>query len=180
MKFSTLNRKVHYWLAFACAIPVLLIICTGLMLQLKKQVPWVQPPEQRGTARIPTIGLDRLLEICRTVPAAQIRGWEDIHRVDLRPSRGMLKVSAVNHHEIQVDTQTGEILQVAYRRSDIIESLHDGSFFHDAVKLWIFLPAGILLLVMWVTGIYLFVLPYWVRWTRRPAARRRPAPAGAV
>lgn len=180
MKFSTLNRKVHYWLAFACAMPVLLIICTGLLLQVKKQVPWVQPPEQRGSATIPTITLDRLLEICRTVPAAQIRGWEDIHRVDLRPSRGMLKVSAVNHQEIQVDTRTGEILQVAYRRSDIIESLHDGSFFHEGVKLWIFFPAGVVLFVLWLTGIYLFILPYWVRWTRKPTARRAAAASTTV
>jgi uncharacterized iron-regulated membrane protein len=181
MKFSTLNRKVHYWLAFACALPVVVILATGLMLQLKKQVSWVQPPEQRGSAKVPSVPFERILELCRSVPAAQIATWEDIHRLDVRPSRGMLKVTAKNNHEIQIDTHSGEILQVAYRRSDIIESLHDGSFFHDAVKLWIFFPAGVLLFVLWLTGIYLFVLPYWVRWRRKgPVRSVVRGPSGAA
>ncbi len=44
----TLNRKFHYWAAALAALPVLVILCTGLLLQLKKQSAWVQPPEQRG------------------------------------------------------------------------------------------------------------------------------------
>ena len=48
---------------------------------------------------------------------------------------------------------------MAYRRSDLIEQIHDGSFFSDAVKLYVFLPTGILLILMWGTGIYLFLLP---------------------
>jgi hypothetical protein len=81
----------------------------------------------------------------------------------------MLKVTAKNHWEIQIDTQTGAILQTAYRRSDIIESIHDGSFFSEGVKMWIFLPAGIVLLLLWLTGIYLFVLPLWVKRKRKIA-----------
>ena len=79
------------------------------------------------------------------------------------PGRGIVKVQACNRTEVQVDLQTAEVLQVAYRRSDLIESLHDGSFFHDRVKLWIFLPVALLLLGLWVTGVYLFVLPYLAR-----------------
>jgi hypothetical protein len=37
------------------------------------------------------------------------------------------------------------------------------------VKLWVFLPAGMILLVLWLTGIYLFWLPIFVR--RRQKAR---------
>ena len=91
-----------------------------------------------------------------------------------RPARcasvvGIVKVRAENRWEVQVDAVTGEVLQVAYRRSDLIESLHDGSFFHDMVKLWVFLPCALLLLGLWVSGIYLFVLPYQTRRKRRKA-----------
>jgi hypothetical protein len=48
---------------------------------------------------------------------------------------------------------------VAYRRSDVIEQIHDGSFFSDAVKLYVFLPTGVFLILMWGTGLYLFLLP---------------------
>ena len=79
----------------------------------------------------------------------------------------MLKVRCRNRWEIQIDTKTGDVLQVAYRRSDLIESLHDGSFFHDRVKLWVFLPSALALGVLWLTGIHLFLLPYFAKWKKR-------------
>ena len=79
----------------------------------------------------------------------------------------MVKVRSKNNWEIQIDTQSGTILQQAYRRSDIIESIHDGSWFHDKVKLWIFLPTGIVLFILWITGVYMLILPYTVKWKRK-------------
>lgn len=65
---------------------------------------------------------------------------------------------------------------MAYRRSDLIESLHDGTFFGDPVKCWVVLPTGLVLAVMWGTGVYLFVLPFLAR--RRQRRRRlRQVPA---
>jgi prepilin-type N-terminal cleavage/methylation domain-containing protein len=46
MKLQRFNRKVHYWLAIAAALPVLVVIVTGLMLQLKKTAAWIHPPKQ--------------------------------------------------------------------------------------------------------------------------------------
>lgn len=167
MKFHLLNRKVHYWASIIVALPILFIIVTGILLQVKKQSAWIQPPEQRGVSKEATLSFPEILEISKSVPEAEIKTWSDINRIDVRPSRGILKVTAKNNWEIQIDTQTGAVLQVAYRRSDIIESLHDGSWFTDAVKYWIFLPSGVALLLLWLTGVYLFILPYWVRWRRK-------------
>ena len=169
MKYNLLNRKIHYWASIAVAIPILVIICSGLFLQTKKQFSWIQPAEIRGVGKTPEISMDQILEMSKGVSEAEIRTWEDVNRLDVRPSKGMVKVRAENNWEIQIDLKTGEVLQTAYRRSDIIESIHDGSFFHDQVKLWIFLPSGIVLLVLWGTGIYMFVLPYWVRRKRKAA-----------
>jgi hypothetical protein len=36
MRFNVLNRKVHYWATAFVALPVLVIICSGLILQMKK------------------------------------------------------------------------------------------------------------------------------------------------
>jgi uncharacterized iron-regulated membrane protein len=167
VKFHYLNRVLHRWGSIIIALPVLIVISTGLLLQVKKQVAWVQPPTQRGTGVAPSLPFNTVLEIASTVKEAEIRTWEDIDRLDVRPGKGMLKVRANNRWEIQIDAATGEILQVAYRRSDLIESLHDGSFFHDRAKLWVFLPSGMVLLAMWCTGIYLFTLPYQVKRNRR-------------
>ena len=72
----------------------------------------------------------------------------------------MLKVRCKNRWEVQLDAATGDILQVAFRRSDLIESIHDGSFFGNRAKLGVFLPTAIVLVVLWGTGVYLFFLPY--------------------
>ncbi len=167
MKLNLFNRKVHYWASIIVALPILIVIVSGILLQTKKYVAWIQPTELRGAGKTPSISLPQVLEISKTVPEAKIQTWDDINRLDVRPSRGMLKVWSKTNWEIQIDTETGAILQTAYRRSDIIESIHDGSFFHENIKLLIFLPAGIILLILWLTGMYLFALPIWVKRRRK-------------
>ena len=172
MKFHwpRLNRKIHYWAAIVCALPVLLVILTGILLLLKKESRWIQPPTAKGQSGVPSVEFAQILAAATAVGQAEIKTWDDISRVDVRPDKGLVKVHAINHWEIQLDHRSGEILQVAYRRSDIIESLHDGSFFHERVKLWIFLPSALVLLVLWLTGIYLFVKPFLIRRQRKNSA----------
>ena len=79
----------------------------------------------------------------------------------------MLKVRCKNRWEVQLDAKPGEVLQVAYRRSDMVESIHDGSFFLDQFKLWVFLPAGLILAVLAITGLHLFSLPHLAKLRRR-------------
>jgi hypothetical protein len=71
----------------------------------------------------------------------------------------MVKVRSLNNWELQIDTETAEILQIEFRRSDIIEAMHDGSWFADAAKYWIFLPTGVFVLALWVSGMYLYFIP---------------------
>lgn len=164
------SRKLHRWGAILIALPLLVVICTGLLLQLKKEWGWIQPAERRGVGTTPSITFDQILTALRGVPEAEVESWEDVDRLDVRPGKGMLKVRCNNDWEVQIDTATGEVLQVAYRRSDLIESIHDGSFFHANAKLWVFLPSGLVLLALWFTGVYLWVLPIWAK---RSGRKRR-------
>lgn len=168
MSFSFLTRRIHRWGAIAVGLPLLLVIGSGLLLQVKKQFPWVQPAEQRTAVPTPSVPWDVILAAAKAMPEAGVTGWEDIDRLDVRPGKGILKVITTSRWEAQLALADGAVLQVAYRRSDLIEQLHDGSFFGDAAKLWIFLPSGIVLFALWATGLYLWVLP-WL--TRRKRAR---------
>ena len=127
----------------------------------------MQPPTVKGSSKELAIRFDQVLSIAQNVPEADISNWTDIDRLDVRPNKGMLKVRAKNSWEIQIDTVSGEILQVALRRSDLIEGLHDGSFFSENAKLWIFLPAALILVFLWLTGLYLFLFPYSLKWKKR-------------
>lgn len=168
LNLRVLSRKAHRWGAIAIAVPFLVVIATGILLQLKKEWSWVQPAENRGAGTVPVVSLERVLSAAQSIPEAGIRSWADIDRVDVRPAKGIMKITSNSRWEIQVDSETGAVLQTAYRRSDWLESLHDGSWFHPQAKLWLFLPTGIIVFVLWLTGIYLWLLP--LR-TRRKRAR---------
>lgn len=177
------TRKLHRWGTAIIIVPFLIILATGILLQWKKDVAWIQPESQQGVSSVPSISFERLLEAVQSAPEAQIATWADIERVDVRPDKGIAKVRSQTGWEVQVDTQTGDVLQVAFRRSDIIEALHDGSWFHDGARLWLFFPVGVIVLGMYLTGLYLFYIPYRTRWRRRkrknyakpPAAQTKPA-----
>jgi uncharacterized iron-regulated membrane protein len=172
VKFNVLNRKIHYWASAAAALPLIVIITTGLLLQAKKHSAWVQPPERRGTGTVPSLSLHDVLERLREVPGMNVTSWDDVNRLDVRPGRGVVKAWLNNGYEVQVDLGTGRVLQTAYRRSDLIESIHDGSFFGgDWVKLGLFLPAGITLLLLWLGGLWMFWVPLSAKWKRAKAVR---------
>ena len=120
MKLSKLSRVSHRWGSIIALLPITIIIFSGIVLQLKKELAYVQPPTQSGAGTEPTIGFERILEVVRTVPEAEIESWEDVDRLDVRPSKGVVKVRCKNRYEVQIDTETAEILHVALRRLSLI------------------------------------------------------------
>ncbi len=154
-----------------------LIIGAGLLLQLKKEIDWVQPPTLNGSApaAVPAQSVEDLLAAAQSASELELTDWRDISRVDFKPGKGIVKFVAANNWEAQIDTATGEVLQIAYRRSDIIESLHDGSFFADWVKLYVFFPSALILLTLWGTGVYLFFLPHVKQWRKANRKARQTA-----
>lgn len=157
IRWNTLNRKVHHWGSLICALPILIVIISGLLLTFKKQSDWIQPPTIKGQSSSPIISFDKILDITKTIDKAEINNWSDIDRLDVRPSKGIVKIRANNRWEIQIDSQTGNVINSAYRRSDLIESIHTGGFFHDYVAFGLFFPASVILLILWITGLYLFI-----------------------
>src|SRR5688572_5402170 len=172
MSFNVLNRKVHYWAAFIAAAPLLVMIASGLLLQMKKHWSWVQPVEHRGTGEAPAIDLEGILASLKTIPEMKVESWADVNRLDVRPGRGVVKAWLMNGYEVQVDLGTGRVLHTAYRRSDLIETIHDGSFFGgDWTKLGLFLPAGIVVLLLWLSGLWMWWVPFAARRAKRTRLR---------
>jgi len=170
MRLNVITRRIHYWATLGIAVPFAVIIGSGVLLQVKKQWTWVQPTEIRGTGTMPVIGFDGILAAVRSVPTLGVTGWNDVKRMDIRADRGLAKVTLTGEWEVQVDLGTGKVLKYEYRRSDVIESFHDGSFFlGNITKLGVFLPTGIALCAMWLTGLRMFWLPFSVRRKRRRA-----------
>ena len=180
MTVNKLFRDIHHWGSLALMIPLGVMIVAGIFLMLKKEFAWIQPPTQRSAveiAGVPETSLLQLYEAAAAIPELEITSWDQFDRIDIRSDRGIAKFIAANRWEAQIDLVTLDVLSLEYRRSDLFEQIHDGSFFADWVKLYIFLPAGVLLLVLWLTGIWLFFLPHVKRWQRRKKRRAKLAAA---
>lgn len=171
IRFNRLNRDIHHWGAIIISLPILIIIITGVLLLLKKDFNWIQPATVKGQGAVPIVSYQQILDTSRSVVEAEITDWSDIKKMDYRPSKGLVKVISRSNWEVQIDLSNGQLLNKAFRRSDIIESIHDGSFFHDKVKLWLFLPAAFGLFVLWITGMYLFFIRQFPKKRRKKQKR---------
>lgn len=161
MKFTKLNRTVHNWISIFIALPLLLVIVTGLFLMLKKDVEWIQPSSVRGeNSAIPSVPHAELLAAATSVQVTKGMAWSDFDRIDYKTDRGMVKFITEDGWEIQVDTTNAAVLSVKERRSDFFEKLHDGTYFGDWVKYYILIPSAICLLTLWLSGLYMFIYPY--------------------
>ena len=177
MHYNVANRKIHHWISFAAAVPLLCIIGSGILLQIKKQWTFVQPQEHRGSTTVPAVDFPRIFAAIQSVPSLGVTSWDDVDRLDVRPGRGVVKVTLKNRWEVQVDLGTGQVLQTAYRRSDLIESIHDGSFFAgDWSKLGLFLPTGLVLLVLWLTGVWMIWVQFIGKHRRKAALKHKASP----
>lgn len=167
------SRKLHRWGAILVALPFLIVLLSGLFLQVKKEFNWIQPATQTGSAVGASLSFDEILASARAIPQMEVQQWTDIDRLDVRPDDGVIKIRGINGWETQIDAHNASVLHVGQRRSDVIESLHDGSWFHDEAKLWIFLPTAIVVTILWITGIYLLCVPYLAKWKNRKRKERR-------
>ncbi len=169
MRFASRIRRWHYWTTAFVALPLLVIVTSGLLLQLKKHWEWVQPAERAASGSAPNAGFPELLAALAARPELAVDGWEDVRRIDVRPGKGLAKAWLASGVEVQIDLADASILHVAPRRSDLIESLHDGSWFAgNWSKLLLFLPAGVTLLFLWASGLWMFCQPF----LQRRRARR--------
>ena len=142
--------KYHYWLGWIVIIPWAFVITSGLLLQVRYEVPWVMPVQQQGQGTVPEIEFVQVLETARQLPEYDVQEWKDVWRIYVYPNKGITTVRAKNRQELQIDSSTGEVLQVAIRRLDWLENIHEGKWM--GLNLWLFLPVHILSLILWLTG----------------------------
>ena len=162
-------RRTHKWAGILLSLVFLNMAVTGILLLQKKKFSCIQPPTRTGAEGqiedfIPT---SRLFEIIFSRGGPDFRTLDDIDRIDFRPGNRVFKVlSKHNYAEIQIDAVTGKILSSDWRPSDLLEDLHDGSYYADSMH-DVFMPAaGAGLLFLILSGLYLW-LSTWLRKRRQ-------------
>ncbi len=153
------NRKIHRIAAWIVFIPFILMLITGLLLQMKPWLPWIQPPVIKGSIQHPQISFDQILQASVSDPVAQVQSWNDIQTIDVRPSNGVARVRTKSNYEISIDLGSGKVLQTAPRRTQLLIQLHEGSYFGKGIRNGFFIPVALLLILMWLSGVILLVYP---------------------
>ena len=150
----------HRWVGGACAVVLLWLAVTGFLLQIKGRSEWIQPETRTGAMGgvDDFITVERLLEIVWLQQHPEFEQLGDISRIDLRPGKRVYKVlSEHKHAELQVCAVTGEVMNVSWRPSDLIEAIHAGSFFGKWVHGWIMPGVAIGLVYLCGSGIWIWI-----------------------
>lgn len=149
-------RRLHHVVAWGVALPAILVFSTGILLLLRQSVSWIQPPSVMGSRPgIPVISVEQAFQAAKGVEAAGIQGWQDVTSMDIKPAKGTFAIRSRNGVEVQVDGVDGRVLSAAPRRTSLLIELHQGSFFHAKAMTWFFLPVGVGLLGLTLSGLFL-------------------------
>ncbi len=160
-RLSQRFRKWHRNVSLLIALPILITLSTGVLLMLRGQFSYIQPPSLAGEQPLvaPAISAEQALQTLQGIPEAEVKDWKDVSSLIFSPAKGTYQARLQNDYLVQIDAQNGQVLDVAVRRTNLLIELHQGSFFHKKVMLWIFFPAGVGLWFLWLSGMYLVIYP---------------------
>jgi len=171
MRWFRLLWLLHRWLGVTAGLVLLVSAGTGLLLLVKKEFAWIQPPVMAGEPG-PVEQLQPLPAVIGAVLALDLpafRDEADIARIDFRPAKHVHKVISVRDHiEVQVCAMTLRTSGPNERVSDWLEALHDGSWFGDTMHSTVMPIVAMILLYLASSG---YVMWLWPKLRRRSKQR---------
>ncbi|MEZ0324606.1 MAG: PepSY domain-containing protein [Fimbriimonas sp.] len=164
-------RQTHKWIGITLALFLAVLAVTGFFLATKKRFAWMQPPVAEAVAILSAgeiVSVERALEAAYALGHDNLQKLEHVDRVDYRPKDNIFKViSNEGYIEVQVDGKTGKVLSSSFRNDQLMEDIHDMSFFADLAHAWLLPAVAIGLATLAITGITLFLTPVYRRWQFR-------------
>lgn len=171
-KVLRIFRKIHRTTGAFLFVFFFIVSITGLLLGWKKHSGGLLLPKSyQGTSGDlkDWLPLDSLQTVALNILRDSLPPGlsEELDRLDIRQDKGIIKFVFTGHfYEIQLDGATGQLLQIAVRRSDYIEKIHDGSILdyylgtgNGEIKLVYTTIMGLALLTFTITGFWLWYGP---------------------
>ena len=152
------------------ALLLLISAITGILLAWKKHIDILQPPTKTGKTR--ELSAYQSVEALAQSAVAAVDSLglkvENLARIEYRPAKGIAKVIFdTGNWEVQIDASTLEVYSLAKRHSDWIEDLHDGSIISGFFKLISMNFLGIGLILLLITGLWLWWAPRRIKLMKR-------------
>ena len=163
-------RLIHRFSTLIFFLFLLIIGLSGIILGWKKNSgTLIMPPTYTGSSSDLSewLPLDSIyiIAVQAITESASPDLSGEIDRIDIRKKKGVAKVIFIKkYQEVQIDGVTGKVLHIGKRRSDLIESIHDGSIIDNLLgtpngefKLVYTSLMGLALLTFNITGLWLYL-----------------------
>lgn len=147
-------RNLHAYIGLVAALPLLLIVVTGLVLQLRNQFESIQPKTvamklEEGKTLL------TMEDVIRKFPPGKI------DQIIYRPSKGNYSIRVKGGDEIQMNPQTGEVVKDLPRRSGLLIDIHQGSWMGPVGQYGVHFLAGLSLVFLLISGVMIFPFRRW-------------------
>lgn len=167
---------VHLWLGVLSTVALLTIAITGVLLNHKRGLGLMADVQHQPTAALTeALPLERLARIAlEAAPRDTAASLALIDRMDVRPRDGFVKVRLRDKTstEVTIDLATGKVLHVGARGDVFLEKLHSGEALGGQPFVLLSDIAAIALVVMLITGYWLWLFPKWPHRTTRAGEER--------
>jgi uncharacterized iron-regulated membrane protein len=169
------SRLLHRWVGIVAALFLIVIAITGFLLANKGRVAWLRTPVAEA---MPVTSPTDILPIATIGASAfalghpELKSMDDVDRFDYRPKDNVFKVQSKDgYREVQVCGKTGRVLSSSFRTDQMVEDIHDMSFFGDLSHAILLPLSALALFGLAASGIGLFFTPV----VRRIQFRKRQA-----
>lgn len=152
-KIRILHRKV----SILFALPVLIIVVTGVLLILRSKLSWIQSP----SPKIKSISIENMRSIPEVFKKLKIYqglklNKKDISSIIFKPSKNIFTVRTKDYREIIIHPETLEIINIGPKYSTLLIQIHEGTFFTSWARDFIFLPTSLALIFLWFSGLVIY------------------------
>lgn len=144
-------RKYHRVISLIIFLPFALMVITGLLLQVRQNVEFIQPKAvkmqyENGKS---LLTFEEIINVSRV-------NKDEIDQIIFRPEKFHLAIRLKNGNELQIHPQTGKVLKSSKRLTGLLIDLHQGSFFSSFIQYLIFLPVGLGVLFLLISGLIIY------------------------
>jgi uncharacterized iron-regulated membrane protein len=141
-------RKSHRLISVIIALPLLVITSTGIILQMRNRLEWIQPSavSAKSEAGKPLISLEELTHLA----------GPGVDQIIYRPEKNNLSIRMKDGMDLQINPQTGEILKKAKRHTSLLIEIHQGSWLGPFGQNFIYFLTGLGLLYLLYSGLVIW------------------------
>ena len=150
----------HLWAGLLATGILLLVSVTGILLNHKQALGFMPDVSHEPSGEFSgALSMAELAAAAEGAVASEIAA-SGVDRMDVRPSKGLIKVRFADRRVIEVtlDIHSGAVLHVGERNDVFLEKLHSGEIFGG---FWTLLSdaAAVLVLLLVGTGYWLWLYP---------------------